>query len=845
MYGRLRRILCFVALVSAVLGSAVPHITTAQPTPGNRLDELPPAVARIFRNADRNGDGKIQRSEAPLALRRRFAEIDADADGAITPAEAAAALGRRAGENDAPQIEVIADIRYTDVPAGVDPNLLSLDIHRPGGLAADAKRPVIVMIHGGGWRTGDKANAGVVSPKAGFFVGKGLIFVSINYRLSPAIQHPVHVQDCAAAVAWVHDHIAKHGGDPDRIAVMGHSAGAHLAALVATDATRLGKHDKPLSIIKACVPLDVAAYDLPRLVEIRGALAPMLKQAFGEEPDGLRDASPQWHVDLALKLDADKRPEFPPTLVVYTSRRMGAAAVTQTNLAETLTKLGAPSTTFDAVGKSHADCNADVGKPGDPLHEAVWRHLRLHLGLGPKLSDSPAFTDLLFTRDLVPGRVDDNGAFLDGTETNYIVTHDGKLWASLGAWNDDRRDTPNPGPMIVVKPAAGEPWRVDHAFGETVVRAEFLGSMRFTTDAAGKRLPTPVDLLVAGISPALPRVVAVAVRDDARGEWTRQTLSTEVGRADGRSRPGVRVLTTHVDRVTGIHYIFAAAAKGAIFRGAYDPAVPGKIRWAAEPELDGTRKRIHAFGEIDGTLYASVGVDPQQPTPKSGGLFRRVDGPKPRWEWIYQWEWSHPRAAEVIERDGTGSAKPGLRGLTPLADGDRTILLGAREHPGVIERIDPAGSPHAVLDLDIRDYFSLRWPRYDPVRGGVTLFAYNDMTPATHPDTGERVHLIGGWVRHPDAVTWEPHAQGGFFLIRHADGSYNHGYVHDPADDNANRLWVGLRGVRTICPSPFPTERGRVWYFGGFDAANGPHQHTAWLYRGEIPKPEPAASETR
>lgn len=134
-------------------------------------------------------------------------------------------------------------------------NLQSLDIHttNPAEDGKSAKlTPVLIMIHGGGWRRGDKAGVGVTRHKAPHFVASGYVYVSINYRPSATPdgpKHPAHVQDCAKAIAWVHDNIAKYGGAPNRVFVMGHSAGAHLAALVSTDHRRLEAEDKKLSII--------------------------------------------------------------------------------------------------------------------------------------------------------------------------------------------------------------------------------------------------------------------------------------------------------------------------------------------------------------------------------------------------------------------------------------------------------------------------------------------------------------------------------------------------------------------------------------------------------------------
>ncbi|HUG18852.1 MAG TPA: alpha/beta hydrolase, partial [Planctomycetaceae bacterium] len=104
-----------------------------------------------------------------------------------------------------------------------------LDIYTPD----DAKNlPVVFWIHGGGWQTGDKTS---VQLKPRVFTERGYVFVSTNYRLLPHVEMDVLTRDVAMSLGWVHKNIAKHGGDPKRIFVMGHSAGAQLAALICID----------------------------------------------------------------------------------------------------------------------------------------------------------------------------------------------------------------------------------------------------------------------------------------------------------------------------------------------------------------------------------------------------------------------------------------------------------------------------------------------------------------------------------------------------------------------------------------------------------------------------------
>src|SRR2546427_548643 len=212
--------------------------------------------------------------------------------------------------------------------------------------------------------------------------------------------------------------------------------------------------------------------------------------------------------------------------------------------------------------------------------------------------------------------------------------------------------------------------------------------------------------------------------------------------------------------------------------------------------------------------------------PGNGGLFRRVDGPRPRWDWIYEWAWSSPNPDMPMWT--------GMRGLTPLRDprDGHDVLLGAREQPGVIERIDPSRNHAVTLELDVRNYFSKIWYGGQLYRD-VTLIAYNDMTAAVHPKTGEPIHLIGLWVLHPERQS--ELGASSWYLVRYRDGSYAHGRVFDPGDSTI-RTRGGLRGTRSIVVAPFAEDRARVFYFCCFDAYAGPHQDTAWIYRAAAPE---------
>jgi arylformamidase len=142
----------------------------------------------------------------------------------------------------------------------------TLDVY---SAAKGKNQPVVLWIHGGGWRKGDKSD---VQKKPQAFVDRGFVFVSANYRFVPDVTVKEMAGDIAKAIRWVHDHAGEYGGDPKSIFVMGHSAGAHLAALVCTDDRYLRAEGLPLSVIRGCVPVDVSVYDVPKRIKDSGSV---------------------------------------------------------------------------------------------------------------------------------------------------------------------------------------------------------------------------------------------------------------------------------------------------------------------------------------------------------------------------------------------------------------------------------------------------------------------------------------------------------------------------------------------------------------------------------------------
>ena len=330
-----------------------------------------------FAQFDKNGDGKLTREEFPAA--KIFDGADADKNGLLTPEEIAAYFRKQQGGTPAPpptpppptlapvppsapaaRVEIVETLNlpYATI-AGVDPNLLSLDIHAPKGAKA---APVVIYVHGGYWKAGDKSQKGHLPE---FFCQRGFAFVTLNYRLAPAVQHPVLIQDVARAVGWVHDHIAAHGGNPAQLFLTGHSAGAQLVALLGTDAKRLGELGKPLSILRGVIPLDSAAMDIRNVAsDDRRADSPY-HAAFGEDPAAWADASPLVH--------AEKAKSLPPFQIVVAygpaiaNKKAGVDAY-----AAALRKNGTRAEVVDASSfREHQSLMTEFGAADDPVSAAV------------------------------------------------------------------------------------------------------------------------------------------------------------------------------------------------------------------------------------------------------------------------------------------------------------------------------------------------------------------------------------------------------------------------------------------------------------------------------------------
>jgi acetyl esterase/lipase len=223
------------------------------------------------------------------------------------------------------------------------------------------KLPVILYIHGGSFCLGDKVSSVTTMPQV--FTSNGFVFVSIDYRLSPAVHFPAHVQDVASAIAWIHSSIGRYDGDPNRIFLLGHSAGAQLAALVSTDQRYLLRHGLSLKTVSGVVLLDGGALDVAASL-LTDKRRPVKSPAFGSNPAVWRQASPIYHVKEGKNI--------PPFLIYYLPWTMQSTEQ-NTKLISALRRARVPFDVHVIENKNHRELNEALGNDNDPEGEQIIR----------------------------------------------------------------------------------------------------------------------------------------------------------------------------------------------------------------------------------------------------------------------------------------------------------------------------------------------------------------------------------------------------------------------------------------------------------------------------------------
>ena len=247
----------------------------------------------------------------------------------------------------------------------------ALDIYTPDDDSGE-NLPVVFWIHGGGWVVGDKSDVGM-KPKV--LTERGFVFVSTGYRLLPEVSMEVLISDVAKSLGWVHRHIADYGGDPNRIIVGGHSAGAQLAALICVDDRYLRQEGVTFDSLLGCVPVDGDTYDIPKIImtaEHRQTLYGGKMFTFGHRQKFGND--PEKHVDFSAVTHVAKGKGIPPFLLLYFSGNPDTRAQAQ-RLEAVLKKADISAKAFGKRNTNHSQLNNDLGRPEDPATQELFKFL--------------------------------------------------------------------------------------------------------------------------------------------------------------------------------------------------------------------------------------------------------------------------------------------------------------------------------------------------------------------------------------------------------------------------------------------------------------------------------------
>jgi acetyl esterase/lipase len=248
----------------------------------------------------------------------------------------------RAGQPD--EVRTVRDIAYYD-GKDADPVKHRLDLYLPKGRKGF---PVLVFVHGGAWRFGDKKE---YAPLGELFARRGIGTVIVNYRLSPKVQHPAHIQDVARAFAWTHARIAEYGGRPDEVFACGHSAGGHLVSLLATDESYL-KAEK------------LSARDIRGVISISGVyllVPPLFRSVFGKDVETYLTASPMEHISAGR----------PPFLILYADHDYPTIGGMSERMARALKRVRSTADTMEIEERTHVSIIKRMLDANDPAARAI------------------------------------------------------------------------------------------------------------------------------------------------------------------------------------------------------------------------------------------------------------------------------------------------------------------------------------------------------------------------------------------------------------------------------------------------------------------------------------------
>ena len=248
--------------------------------------------------------------------------------------------------------------RIANVPYGTHP-LQRMDVYLPTltqrSDLRSARAPVIFMVHGGGWRRGDKALANTVQEKVARWVPMGIVLISINYRLLPEAPVDQQLQDVVSALTLAQRRAGEWNADPNRFILMGHSAGGHLVALTNAKAASIQAGGTWPWL--GTVALDSGVLNVPAYMQ--QPHVPLYDDAFGSDPRYWVAVSPyhQWRLGA------------PPMQMVCSLERQDNPCLQADNLSQRVAQTSGRSEVL-RLNLGHGEINGELGLPG-PYTDAV------------------------------------------------------------------------------------------------------------------------------------------------------------------------------------------------------------------------------------------------------------------------------------------------------------------------------------------------------------------------------------------------------------------------------------------------------------------------------------------
>jgi acetyl esterase/lipase len=280
------------------------------------------------------------------------------------------------------EVQMIQNVEYRKLYKGesAEQNKNKLDLYLP---KRHKNYPVLFFVHGGAWVHGDKDFFGLYRRWGTDWAKRGVGVVVTNYRLSPGVQHPAHIQDVAKAFAWTHQNIRRYGGSAELLFVCGHSAGGHLAALLATDETHLKAEKLGLKAIRGAIPIS-GVYRVHNLMVYAGLgmtsansdlvesvfekhVNP-LRWVFGDDAKIQKDASPLTHVKAGI----------PPFLILYGDRDLPTLPETAKEFAQALKAKKCDYRELEVKQAGHLMILLRSSRDGDSAEQAVADFIAQH-----------------------------------------------------------------------------------------------------------------------------------------------------------------------------------------------------------------------------------------------------------------------------------------------------------------------------------------------------------------------------------------------------------------------------------------------------------------------------------